>query len=191
MTLLCFGDSNTYGYDPRSFFGERYGRDIRWTALLDRETKWDVINAGRNGREIPHTQGQLQQAAEELQCYGHTDLLAVMLGGNDLLQNGSYTARDVGTRMEAFVQFLIKKGYSPSSLLLIAPSAMQRGTWVTEERLLRESRALGAEYKALAERLGIRFADSSAWDIEVLFDGVHYSEKGHRSFADEMKALLD
>ena len=190
MKLLCFGDSNTYGYDPRSFFGERHGRDIRWTALLDRETKWDVVNAGRNGREVPHTQGQLQQAAEELRCYGQADLLAVMLGGNDLLQNGSYTAPDVRARMETFLQFLIAEGYTPSSLLLIAPSAMQRGTWVTEERLLKESRALGTEYKTLAHRLGVRFADSSAWDIEVLFDGVRYSEKGHRSFADGMKTLL-
>ena len=24
MTLLCYGDSNTYGFDPRSYFGGRY-----------------------------------------------------------------------------------------------------------------------------------------------------------------------
>ena len=25
MQIVCFGDSNTYGYDPRGFFGDRYG----------------------------------------------------------------------------------------------------------------------------------------------------------------------
>lgn len=24
MRMLCYGDSNTYGYDPRGFRGERY-----------------------------------------------------------------------------------------------------------------------------------------------------------------------
>ncbi len=32
--ILCFGDSNTYGYDPRSYLGGRYPASVRWTALL-------------------------------------------------------------------------------------------------------------------------------------------------------------
>ena len=32
--LLCYGDSNTYGYDPRSYLGGRYPQSVRWTALL-------------------------------------------------------------------------------------------------------------------------------------------------------------
>lgn len=34
MKILCIGDSNTYGYDPRSFFGDRYPEDVRWTDNL-------------------------------------------------------------------------------------------------------------------------------------------------------------
>ena len=30
MNVICFGDSNTYGYDPRSYFGGRYDADNRW-----------------------------------------------------------------------------------------------------------------------------------------------------------------
>ena len=30
MKVICFGDSNTYGYDPRSFLGDRYGPTDRW-----------------------------------------------------------------------------------------------------------------------------------------------------------------
>ena len=30
MRLLCCGDSNTYGYDPRSFFGDRYPKESHW-----------------------------------------------------------------------------------------------------------------------------------------------------------------
>ena len=30
MNVICFGDSNTYGYDPRSYLGGRYDPDSRW-----------------------------------------------------------------------------------------------------------------------------------------------------------------
>ena len=29
MKVICFGDSNTFGYDPRSWFGSRYTSDSR------------------------------------------------------------------------------------------------------------------------------------------------------------------
>ncbi len=34
MRILCFGDSNTYGYDPRGYFGGRYDAGDRWVDLL-------------------------------------------------------------------------------------------------------------------------------------------------------------
>ena len=34
MKILCFGDSNTYGYDPRSFLDDRYPADVRWNPDL-------------------------------------------------------------------------------------------------------------------------------------------------------------
>lgn len=52
MRILCFGDSNTCGYDPRGFFGDRYGAEDRWVDLLAKQTGHECINAGANGREI-------------------------------------------------------------------------------------------------------------------------------------------
>ena len=53
MTVLCYGDSNTYGFDPRSWLGERYPADVRWTGLLARKTGWTILEEGQNGRQIP------------------------------------------------------------------------------------------------------------------------------------------
>ena len=53
MTVLCYGDSNTYGFDPRSWLGERYPADVRWTGLLARKTGGTILEEGQNGREIP------------------------------------------------------------------------------------------------------------------------------------------
>lgn len=34
MKVICFGDSNTYDYDPRSVFGWRYAADSRRAYIL-------------------------------------------------------------------------------------------------------------------------------------------------------------
>ena len=48
--IVCFGDSNTYGYIPNN--GKRYSSDIRWTSRLSRllGKEFEVINAGCNNR---------------------------------------------------------------------------------------------------------------------------------------------
>lgn len=53
MKVVCIGDSNTYGYDPRSYWGDRYPKDSRWVDLLATQTGWEVYNQGENGRTIP------------------------------------------------------------------------------------------------------------------------------------------
>ena len=41
-TILCYGDSNTWGYDPAS--GERFSPDTRWTGVLERrDGRWLII----------------------------------------------------------------------------------------------------------------------------------------------------
>ena len=101
MKILCFGDSNTYGYDPRSYFGGQYPAQHRWVDLLAQKLGCKAVNAGENGREIPRREGELQRFDLMLSNQKPLDMLLVMLGGNDLLQGNSVQA--VAQRMEAFL----------------------------------------------------------------------------------------
>lgn len=190
MKLLCFGDSNTYGYDPRSCFGGRYPADIRWTDVLAQNTGWEVLNAGENGRRIPRRPPELAQARQLLTAYGPADMLAVMLGSNDLLQ---LPAPDVGAVSSYIINFLIDISsiFPPEAILLIAPPPMRPGTWVTDGRLLQASAMLADSYAAAAGRLGVRFADAGQWNMELAFDGVHFSPAGHLAFANGLRAALE
>ena len=49
-TILCFGDSNTWGYSPQT--GTRFPPDIRWTGVLQKSLgdNYRVIEEGLNGR---------------------------------------------------------------------------------------------------------------------------------------------
>lgn len=53
MRVCCFGDSNTYGYDPRSFLGGRYAAENRWVDILQSKTGWEIINQGMTAGDPP------------------------------------------------------------------------------------------------------------------------------------------
>ena len=176
MRILCFGDSNTYGYDPRSYFGDRYDAQNRWVDLLASETGAECVNAGMNGREIPRSAPAIQLSPE--------DLLLVMLGTNDLLQGAS--AKETAARMERFLVHLLPH----TRILLVAPPPMQRGAWVPSDELVAESQNLTEEYRLLAHERNIPFVDTRRCNIELTFDGVHFTESGHQAFAKLLKEHL-
>lgn len=184
MRMLCNGDSNTYGYDPRGFFGDRYPKESRWVDILMQRTGWQIQNEGQNGREIPGHPFQYQRAGKLL-TQSSSDIFAVMLGTNDLLRG--IPAEACYSRMEAFLRYIQPKC---GQLLLIAPPPMKRGAWVTEESLIMESVKLAESYQALSQKLGIAFVSAGKWNVELAFDGVHFTEAGHRAFAEGLYTYL-
>lgn len=181
--LLCYGDSNTYGYDPRSYLGGRYPESVRWTALL-RGYGWEVINRGENGRSIPHNGRGIDMAIQAL-CHEEADILAVMLGSNDLLQMPTPSAEECTERMERFLTALLYPDTWKKSrkILLIAPPPMALGVWVQDGETITASLRLAECYEDTARRLGIGFANAGSWKVGLTFDGVHFSEAGHLAFA--------
>ena len=184
MRIFCYGDSDTYGHDPCSPLGQPYPPSVRWTDRLAAATGWTVVNAGLNGREIPHTPEQLTGAAALFASALPFDLATVFLGSNDLFQGCS--ARETADRMERFLDRL-----AGLPILLLAPIPMTSGTWVTEARLVTESARLPELYEALARERGIAYADPGDWGIEMAFDGAHYTEEGHRVFAVKIQQVLE
>ena len=169
MKVICFGNSNTYGYDPRGYLGGRYDSDSRWVDILAAETGWTVYNMGQNGREIP-------AAAPTFPA--DTDLLIVMLGTNDLLQGCS--PEQATERLE---RFLATVPLNRSKILLITPPPVTLGAWVPSAKLIDDSRTFTRLCQTLANQMGIRFTDAGKWDIPLAYDGVHFTEQGHKAFA--------
>lgn len=181
--ILCYGDSNTYGYDPRSYLGGRYPETVRWTALLEKQG-WIVFNEGENGRSIPQRERAVHsvvQMVEQLK----PEITAVMLGSNDLLQDPRLSAEECALRMERFMQMLLEQSRT-CKFLLIAPPPMTLGSWISEKAMVQTSQGLGTYYKAAAQRLAVSFADAGEWQIDLTFDGVHFSEQGHLIFANKI-----
>lgn len=176
MKVICFGDSNTYGYDPRGWLGDRYDEKTRWVGVLAQKTGWKIVNRGQNGREIP---------GAPVPIPGDVDLFIVMLGTNDLLQG--HRPEAVSKKMELF---LLRLELIREKILLVAPPPMKPGEWVPTQELADDSVALAGCYRMLSQRLGVRFVDAGQWEIPLVYDGVHFTEEGHRAFAEGLYRYL-
>ena len=166
MKVVCFGDSNTFGYDPHARCGEPYAHP--WPELLGQKTGWQVVNEGVNGREVP----------EEPVCIPeNVDLYLVMLGTNDLLQLD--TPEATAARMASFLS-----GGDPKKLVLLAPPAMVPGEWVQDDELIADSIRLAELYEELSLRMGIRFMNAGDWNVPIAYDGVHFTQEGQEIFAE-------
>ncbi len=183
--ILCLGDSNTFGYDPRSFLGSRYGADVRWTGLLQKADT-EVLNFGQNGLSIPSAP-QFPMIADLLRRSAPLDAVTVMLGSNDLL--GGASPGETAARMEPLLRCLTDH-VGGARVILIAPPPMQPGDWVQDPRLIDASVQLGSLYRQLAEKLGVCFADAGAWGVSLAFDGVHFTPEGHAAFAKGLVEIL-
>ncbi|MCD8121053.1 MAG: GDSL-type esterase/lipase family protein [Clostridiales bacterium] len=195
-TMICYGDSNTWGYDPCTPFGSRYPEESLWCTILGRKMGLAVRNESLNGRSIPRRDREIERLLERISradAFLPPAWFLVMLGSNDLLQGRLTTAEDVAARMEYFLMKLKMHPLVISGALrlcLISPACMRPGEWVREERLLAESRRLGEAYDAVAQRLDIDFIDAGKWEIPVTYDGVHFTQEGHAVFAQNCAAAM-
>lgn len=195
-TIICYGDSNTFGYDSRMGTEGRFPKEIRWTGILDERTEYKVKNHGICGRCIPETAGQMDFICKQIKNWAKKDApvwLFLMLGTNDILNAAEPSAEKTAEKMRRFLDRLMETpevSGGKIELCLLAPPVMQRGSWVTDERIVAKSQKLGSLYEIVAEHLGIRCIDCGKWELELLYDGVHLSEEGHAEFAEYLMSEL-
>lgn len=187
--IYFFGDSNTFGFDPDGFFGGRYDRRRIWTYIVSERNGIEVLNRGENGREIPHSDFAFDLLDMDIRKYGPFDEFFVMLGLNDLFCMQGPTAELIAGRMKAFLQWLKKHPCMEGvGITVVAPPGFRLVGYSGEIRDYYESipAALAREYRKVAEEEGTGFIDASCWDIDLADDGIHFSEKGHREFAEKI-----
>jgi len=198
ISVLCYGDSNTYGYDPRT--GGRYPQDARWTTLLGEMLgeRYEVIAEGLNGRTTAYDRpgaAWKNGISSFIACLGThkpVDYLIIMLGTNDCNEGLGLTAEQIAGGMETLVRIAEEEapaiqGYVPE-IIVAAPPAIQGDfeqspfAYELSPESVQKSRDIGPLYREIAEKHGVRFADATQ-GIEVSYDCEHLTEEGHRQIA--------
>lgn len=180
MKILCYGDSNTYGWDPRHFFGGRYERV--WTDILE-EAGHQVYVDGMPGRQIPFRKYPLEATRAALtQLTDHVDLAIIMMGSNDI--DATLNPDTVRSRMETLLKAFLSWDLA-DRILLVGPPENR----ATRENML-AGRQMNEAFRDLAEVFGLDYVDARDWDLKLAFDHCHLTEEDQEVFAAEILKVL-
>ncbi|MDO8870438.1 MAG: SGNH/GDSL hydrolase family protein [Methanobacteriaceae archaeon] len=202
-TILCFGDSNTWGYNPVT--GERLGPCIRWPGVLKNELDdlYIVIEEGLNGRTTlwdDPLHGGFKNGKEYLipclASHKPLDLVILFLGTNDLKSRFSLTASEITNGIRVLLDLIVKSGSgideNPPKILLVSPPLI--GELSPSSRFSEEfegsnekSEKLGSYFKQAAEEYNCEFLDSSKVVRASDVDGIHLEADEHLKLGRAMK----
>ncbi len=203
-TILCYGDSNTYGL--KSDLLTRYPRDKRWTGILQKRLgeEFYVIEEGLGGRTTvwddpleEHKNGK-KYLLPCLDSHKPLDLVILMLGTNDLKKRFSVSSFDVSVGMENLVKAVLKSdagiNFERPEVLLVTPVPIHSVGNRDLDRMLpdgeKKSRELAEYYEAIAKRNHIYYLNPEGMVEVNTLDGIHYTEKGHQQMAALIEAKI-
>ena len=208
INVFCYGDSNTYGYDPQT--GLRHPSDVRWTGLLQSYlgAGFEVIEQGLNGRTtvFPEPGAEWKSGLYGLKVclstYKPIDIMILMLGTNDLKTYYNASAEDIAAGAETLIEvtksFMTEKcGRAP---VIILASPIELGPhiedgpfgWEFDRESRRKSGRLASLYKAVADRQGCLFINAADYAEASPADRLHMDPPEHRKLAEAMyRAVLE
>jgi lysophospholipase L1-like esterase len=202
-TILCYGDSNTWGYVPGT--GRRYGRHERWPGVLQDNLgpEFLIIEEGLNSRTTilddptrgPGRNG-LAYLGPCLDSHAPLDLVILLLGTNDLKHRFGFSAFDIATNVATLVGVVQKScsgsGGAAPLVLLLSPPHVGPLTALAEIFAGAEakSRQLDGHYQAVAQQTGCYFFDVAEAVVASAVDGVHWEAEQHAALGGRVGALV-
>lgn len=206
MNILCFGDSNTHGYNPEN--GKRYERNERWTGILQNllgESDY-VIEEGLSGRttvfDDPLYEGLsgIDFIIPTLMTHEPIDLLIIMLGTNDTKDRFGASAEVISLGLDR----LIKKAKfcelafrnSKPNILVVAPLPIREEIKNAEcyytmgKSCSKKSYKIIPLYEKVAKENGCYFFDPSPFVICSDYDYMHLSKEAHEILGKKLYEVI-
>lgn len=198
--ILCFGDSNTYGYSPVD--GQRYGEDVHWPGVLNGMLgdKFEVINEGKNGRTVafddPYNEGcnGMNDIEDCLDRHAPLDLVIIMLGTNDLKVYFESTPQAIANNLLEMCKLVQSK--TDAKIVLVSPALL--GDQIEFSPLHLEfgrmqvdySFELAPEIEKVAKEVGAEFVDLAIVAVSSDVDCLHLMPEEHAKVAQAMDAKV-
>jgi lysophospholipase L1-like esterase len=209
-TILCYGDSNTWGYNPRT--ADRYDHKTRWPmalqSILNRDAppddpRWWVVEEGQNGRTscredpVEGDRNGLRQLIPILESHQPIDLVVIMLGTNDLKPRFSPLPFDIARGVQrvaiAARQSETGPGNSAPKVLIVCPPATVESPvfkHIFGGGTIALSKKLPPLYRALAGECGAAFLDAGKYIQTSAADGIHLDPEAHRKLAEAVAGAV-
>lgn len=201
--VLCFGDSNTWGWISGSN-QERLQANKRWTGILQNilGNDFEIVEEGLSSRTINtndmHPNHEGRNATDYiipcLDSHNPLDWITIMLGTNEFKNRFNLTPENVCSNMENFLLKIINHLSQFQKIILIAPPLVNEQTEhckINDKYLgaTEKSKKISSLFENLAKKLDIKFLDSQKI-TEVGIDGVHLTENSHKNLALEIAKII-
>lgn len=204
-SILAFGDSLTWGYDPLSL--GRHAYEDRWTSVLQKGLGHGVrvIPEGLNGRTTAYDdhladcdRNGAKLLPSVLETHKPLDLVILMLGTNDMKRGIAGSATLAAAGMKRLVQLIRHHAwgfdFDGPDILIVAPpktcetanvpfAAMFRGA-------LDESAMLASLYRDLADEAGCGFFDAGSVAETTPLDGIHLDAQNTRAIGRGLEPIV-
>lgn len=202
IRILCYGDSNTWGYISGSDH-QRYDENTRWTKLLSQMlgNNYEIIEEGLSGRTLisndprPGKEGRsgYQYLIPCLASHDPIDLVILMLGTNELKTTYNTTLGEISNIIEVnFVQTIIKYKSkitkTTPKLILIAPPLINETVDEKTKTLFlngtEKSKHFNEIYEKVAKANNCIFINNEG--LETGIDGIHLKKSSHKLLANKI-----
>lgn len=200
QTILCYGDSNTFGW---SADGYRLDYHERWTCLLQEKLgdRYRVIEEGLGGRttkrddaDSPGRNG-LEYIVPCVQSHQPIDLVIVMLGTNDMKLVYQATAENIANGIGEIVHVLsnplIWDSRKKPEILVVSPPRIHPGVVLDPgadllfgSRSIELSKELPEHLASVLSLFDARFLNATEMISASAKDGIHLDVQLHKKFAD-------
>ena len=197
--ILCFGDSNTYGYIPNN--GARYDKNTRWTGVLSllSHGKFEIIEDGCNNRTAfaENPTGKIFTGYEILPelLTGDFDAVVLAIGINDTQFLYNLSSIEIASGVEKLIN-IVKVKSPQAKIILVAPSILTddvlNGNFAClfDRTSIEKSRQLPLLYQKIAEKQNIEFLDLNSVAKTSSLDGLHYAPEQHLKIAQAIFTIL-
>lgn len=197
--ILCFGDSNTYGFVPGE--GVRYKKSVRWTGVLADclGEGYKVFEGGCNNRVCfsNHPDGKKFIGNEFIYKYlpYDIDIIITCLGANDLQKNYHNSFSDLE---KGFYEYILGiKMVFNSKIIILAPPFINKEVVKNEffkelfdEKSVEMSMFLPEIWKKVAKSTDCYFLNLNLLTDVSKADGLHYTSDSHRVIGVELAKFI-
>jgi lysophospholipase L1-like esterase len=198
-SVVCFGDSNTYGSNPH---GGRWDGDVRWPRVLQKllGDGYYVIEEGLGGREtvfddpLEGERNGYTALPYVLKTHNPIDILIISLGTNDTKTLFSATPKVIAKGLERLVTAALRFPYGMYTVpRILVVSPIHVGDRVSESKFFsfdetsaEKSKRLAPLFKNVADQYGCAFLDASLYAKPSDLDQLHMEKESHLALAEKI-----
>ena len=194
--VLCYGDSNTWGYIPMGKHS-RYSDKIRYPMVLQAMLgdEYKVYEDGLCGRCICNNYQNSDDSyngaidfPRKLSSYENLDYIVLFLGSNDMKDEFKTTSLEAAIALENIYINRIYTYFPNATIIIVAPCVINKPNFEGFINAYKKSENFDTDYKIIADKYNCKFVSNKGFELGE--DKLHFTNNDHYLLAKRLAPLI-